>query len=1205
MRLGDRDFPIDPRALEGGSISFSEGAAAVGCPARALRRVEELEAAVALQSALAAAPDSSLRWCSVSTGTVDDGGREIFYVLSQLPEGGRSLAALLEAESASPATFNEFRRATLAWSLAVGALRALADIHERGIHHGELSAESAMRDRIIVRPRPDGALDVLLQFPSPRLARLLQEERQAEVASADQTDVARLAHILRAVLHGREVLDPDTSIDELLLSRLFGGNGAAWIRFFEGCTRGALHGDPAFVRAQLALLEPAKPAEESSAAARDLKFRLARLFAQPLVRIGSVAAGVAVVGIVTLALMWSKIFPPVRWSVKLDSDNGQNELLNENNPIRVIVQREGQEGAGADAAADPAEVIGFCHREGEAEPFAKLNFVSLGDRTWRADPLPNSDLTYEVRFEKGFAVDGGPIKVRAENATPTYQVDDGSRTSDDDGRFRLVVTGKDPDSTTVAEPVVKIGGRNATLRPADGEPERGEEAGPLASSKTWIAEVDLSDLQNAAQNQRAEILIDETRLPPNQRALLRSIPFELNRVPPEGTSPEEGSSVTLRLEPKRDRAIGTKERSASIKFTRTDLAEQTVKFDNGTAAFKLPEADESYKVSVAVAGVKDVTLEFDVVADDDATFTVTVGELEGTSSPRAPMIRVPLQIRVDDPDTESTAIARPEVFDGETRLTLLEVREESTVPREGSRGVRLWNAVVELPRGEVDRLATLELRGTRVAGAPLARSKEVSVAGLPKSEPVILAGKDDPKQPSIGPAGTQPGTTTVAGTEQPKGEPATQKQSEPVPPPRPGPPLARASPEKIQENHSTEIEAFAANKDLPLDARTLAATAWRLIDAPPPLKTAIETQVNAINSNPTRAGTLRAPEYNAPYRITLELRSSDPAFPEPSRIAIDVGASDDGSVVDVVTDSRGTALTVGEENVVSDGVIRIAVKVVDPDSPIKAPEIRVNGEPWSDFSEGAEAALPQVSEKVFRGDIRVSGGARSEISVNSKTYVVRWDPKSPSDAGIDWVGFTQRPDGAWLSAPIGISGDEFGADASALALQPNQLAQLLARFDNSGFEARLVSAEELSATMKSQSNPPGRPAIIQSLLSGSDIRTLRNNPGNSGVAWIDGALGDVVKNDWNQIKEPGRGEPDSDRAVRATFCGDVASPQVIGLPITRPQFTGSDKQKGDQLRQAFDLLWSDGAWNPRPLPADAPVKSAYARVVLVKRKTSD
>jgi ABC-type proline/glycine betaine transport system ATPase subunit len=37
-------------------------------------------------------------------------------------------------------------------------------------------------------------------------------------ATAEQTDVARLAHILRAILHGRDVLDPETRLDDMLLS---------------------------------------------------------------------------------------------------------------------------------------------------------------------------------------------------------------------------------------------------------------------------------------------------------------------------------------------------------------------------------------------------------------------------------------------------------------------------------------------------------------------------------------------------------------------------------------------------------------------------------------------------------------------------------------------------------------------------------------------------------------------------------------------------------------------------------------------------------------------------------------------------------------------------------------------------------------------------------------------------------------------------
>jgi hypothetical protein len=1248
MRIGDRDFPIDPRALESGSISWAGGVATAGCPLRAVRRVEELDAAATLQAALAEAGESAARWCGATTGTTEDAGREIFYVLSRVPDGASSLAAFLEAESNAPAGLTETRRAGIAWSVGVGTLRALADIHERGIHHGELSPESAMRDRIVVRPRPDGTLDVMLQFPSPRLARLLQEERQSEVASPDQTDIVRLAHVLRAVLHGRDALDPDTSIDEMLLSRLFGENAAAWKSFFDGCARGALHGDPAFVRAQLALLSPAKPAEGGSAAARDLKFRLGRTFAQPVVRFGSIGAGIAVVGIVAVTTMWSRIFPPVRWNVSVvgpESADSQDARLKELGAMRVRVARESAgEGAAKEGdSQDPTEVIGLCYREGDAEPFARLEFDSQGEREWRADPLPDSDRPYEVRFKQaGFVVTNGAVKVEAEDAKPTYLIDDKSRISDDDGVVRLLVSGVDVDSGAIVDPVVSIEGRAATLRLADEQPAPGDDAGPLASTRAWIAEVDLSDLQTPTGDVRVYIKVGETVLGREKRAQVRSIPFELKRDQAADANPEEGARITLQLQPKRNRTIGTRERSAVIQFSRDGLAERTVKFDGGKATIELPQADGEYTVTVAVAGLKDVNLEIPVSADDDpSAFTLTVGEPQPPESPRSATVRVPVRIRAEDVDTETGALARPRLFDGDSQLALRDVREEAASPRDGVRGARAWSGFVELVRADADRRATLTLRSDGAAGTQLATASEVRVVALPKPEPVTIA-KAETKSDGVGPTtvgstketaaepttrpaiatkegatetatgtvtaatGDQPKTDTTTG---PKDEPTTLKEPEPVvevvPPPRPGPPLARVSSPKTDENQSVTISVYAENPELPLDGAALGAVSWRLIDAPPPLRSSIVSQLDVINRDPERDGSIRAPEYNAPYRMTLELKSSDPAFPEPSRVVIDVGAKDDGSVEDRVVNSKGQALrpksdSDAAENEVSDGVVRIEVRVVDPDSTIDVPPVVVNGEPWSDFGERADATSRPAGEKVFVGDIRIAGGARSEIMVNGKTYVVRWDPSSPSDAGITWVAFSELPDGSWLSAPIGFAAGEFSGATEAQALSGAQLAQLLERFNGSGFDARLADVDVVSAAMKARPDAPSLDAIVHSLVGASSVRTLRTNSNNPSVAWMNAALRDAVPN-WGAV--PVTLDRDVDRAFRATYCGDVANPQIVGLPVKSLDISGRDSKKNVALlRAAFDALWSGGMWNPRLFPSETPVKVAYARVVLVKKK---
>jgi hypothetical protein len=1301
MRLGDRDFPIDPRALESGSISWAEGGAAAGCPARALRRVEELEAAAALQGALAAEPESSARWCKVSTGTVDVAGREVFYVLSELPEGARPLAALLEAEAAHAATMTEFRRATLAWSLAVGVLRALADIHDRGIHHGELSAESALRDRIVVRARDDGTLDVLLQFPSPRLARLLQEERQSEVATSDQTDVARLAHILRAVLHGRDVLDPDTNVDALLLSRLFGGNDASWARFFESCARGALHGDPAFVRAQLALLEPAKPAEESSAAARDLKFRLARLFAQPLVRIGSVAAGVTIVMLVVLMLMWNRLFPPVQWNVALADADLANSLT-EGDEIRVSVTTgsERDDAENSEPPPDPGEVVALCYRDGDLEPFARLVFEPRSDlqgaRTWRFESLPDADRPYEVRFElAGSNVVGGAIRVGAEDAKPSYQIEGSSRTSDDDGVFRLQLTGVDVDSGLVAEPSVSVDGVAAKLRPARDQPAPADDAAPLEARQAWVAEVDLGHLQAVNDRRNIEIRVgDETR---RERATLRSIPFEVARVAAADGNPEEGARVTLRLAPKSGRTIGSRERVAVIQFSRTDLPDQTVPFKDGKATIELPEADGEYRVKVAVSGVKGVDLGFSVVADDDApNYTLKAGDALPLQTRGSSTIRVPVQIAADDIDTESTAIAQPQILDGSTPVPLVDVRVEQPGARDAVRGTRIWSGFVELTRGQVDRRAELSLRPGGGVGQRIAAAKQVLVPALPKPEPVIVAAQEPKRDSPVGradpvkgsktgetkgetavargeeankpspidpkdtesagketakndstqtettktettktetkseaaPAGTTDAKTATASEQ--KSEPVKIKEPEPVvvapppppppPPPRPGPPLARVSSPTVSENGTVEVSAYAENPELPLDARALAATAWRLIDAPPPLKTAIATQVDAINRNPTRAGTLRAPEHDENYEIRLELKSSDPEFPQPSRIAIAVVAPNNPSqIADALVDTKGQVLRSRSEvgdaaNTVTDGIVKLELRVVDPDSAIEPPAVLVNGEAWPDLVEQTDANPRPVDEKRFVGEIRIAGGANSSISVNGKTYVIRWDPANPRDAAITWVQFTPLGQDSWLSDPIGVAAGQFDSGSDASPLERAQLAQLLESFAGTGFDARLASVEEITAVMKSRPRPPELAEVLHGLIGASSIGKLRKGATNPEVIWINTALRDQLP-----TKRSGNGDTPNwdaipvtlpgaiDRAVQATYCGDSASPQVVGLPggpMNLPEKM-SNLDKSKRLKDLLGAVWSDGAWNPRPLPADAPVKSAYARVVLVKQKTSD
>jgi hypothetical protein len=1194
MRLGDVDFPIDPRTLESGAILWNDAAsgsraAVIVCPSRSFRRVDELDAAQRLQSELAAMSASSARWCTASAGTFDEGAQETYFVVSRLPEAAQPLSEFLVRAASAPGGLAEAHRATLAWSLGVGVLRALLDIHARGIHHGELSPENALRDRIVVWPRNNGGetceIDVALQFPSPRLARLLEERRQAEVASAEQTDVARLAHILRAILHGRDVLDPETRLDDMLLSRVFGADQRAWRRFFSGAAEGSRLGDPDFIQAQLSLLEAAKPMVGGSGAFHDLRFRLARTFATPAARWGAATAGVALCGGVGLVLAWDTLFPPPTWTVER-VEAGQ---LSEGSALAVRLNAEGDGKAPSELSAD---ILKADRRIGKP-----LVFNPQGDNTWIAT-LPKSDSDYEVQFDDKV---GTKISVKADDAHPAFEIRkfDGeplrSRErlrSDDDGVLQFVVRGFDEDSVEIEEPKVQVGGVEVRLETMSETAQTDD-----GTVKMWRGRV---TLQQQTDDQRVSITLDGKG---EADANVLGVPYEIKVV---DSALLERGRAELKLMPKPRRGLGTREKRATITFSRGGFGTKEVVFRDGLANVELPESDERYTFTVTDSAVLNLTVR-DVkvdARDDDAVYTIQADAPAPSDDAPPGSLRCVVTITAEDQDTDSARIPSkvPSLSIGAQSVQLNVQKEELPSPSTGKKGARRWIGVVEIPRTANAREIALELRGDGAdSDRVLARSASIAVPALPvlAVEPVnerpVVSPKPD--EPVVRAEPTSPPVEPVVKQPEPEPEP------EPEPKPRPEPPVARAERTKIVERDTVTIFPEVRDPAFPLDT-----ISWNLFAAPPQLVENLRAQLAEFNKTATRSGALRAPEYDINYEIVLELDSRDAAGSPPSQIVLEVTAKNDDPTREItVTNARDEPLAANVETELPSARVEIRVTASDPDSPIQAPEVKING-----VSEVLRRSERGTTAAAFDGEFTIEGGGVTTITIDGQEYKVRWEPSDPREAGVPDYGWTEQ-NGVWISEAIGISSGAFTSAAGSQPLDVTQLQRLLNELNGFGFNARLMSADELSNKMKAldpDSNlpRPNLPRVVQSLIGESRWTTLKQTPGNTNVDWIDKALYEAVPNVAPGTRNVWRNLTPSplDRSVQATFCGSIDPPQSLQIMgLTETGLSALQGKNIGLLKDAFAAVWSNGVWDPKPWPDAVKPTTAFARVVLTKSKRAN
>jgi hypothetical protein len=1219
MRLGDVDFPIDPRTLESGAILWNDAAsrsraAVIVCPSRSFRRVDELDAAQRLQSELAATSASWARWCTASAGTFDEGAQETYFVLSRLPEGAQPLSEFLVRAARAPGGLSEAHRATLAWSVGVGVLQALLDIHARGIHHGELSPENALRDRIVVRPRSIGGetceVDVALQFPSPRLARLLEERRQAEVASAEQTDVARLAHILRAILHGRDVLDPETRLDDMLLSRVFGADQSAWRRFFSGAAEGSRLGDPSFVQTQLSLLEAAKPTGGGSGALHDLRFRLVWTFATPAARWGAAAAGVALCGGVGLVLAWDTLCPPPTWTVERV---GEGELREES-ALEVRVNAEGDGQAPSELSAD---ILKADRRIGQP-----LVFNPQGDNTWIAT-LPKSDSDYEVRFDDKI---GTKISVKADDARPEFEIrkSDGERLrsrerlrSDDDGILQFVVRGFDEDSAEISKPKVQVGGVDVTVDvtlETMSETTRSDDG----TETVWRGSV---TLPQETDDQPVSVRLDGTfdgevdgkvDGKGEVNATILSVPYEIRVV--NATLLEERGRAELKLERKNGRGLGTREKRANLTFSRSEFGTKEVIFRDGSASVELPESDASYSFTVADNAVPNLTVRDVQVGarDDAAVYTIEVVLPAPSDDASAGPLRCAVTITAEDRDTDSARISSkvPSLSIGSQSVELDVQKEELPSPKTGKKGARRWIGVVEIPRKINAQEVALELRGHGAdSDRVLARSANIAVPALPvvavapvNESPVV---PPKPDEPVARPEPTPPPVEPVVKQPEPEPEPTPEPTPEPKPEPtpEPEPPVARAGRTEIRERDTVTILPEERDPAFPLDTLR-----WNLFAAPPQLVENLRAQLAELNKTATRSGALRAPEYDANYEIVLELVRSDAAGSPPSQIVLKVTAEDDLPTREItVTNTRGEPLAANTETELPNARVRVRVTASDQDSPIQAPEVTINGvrEALRRSARGATAAD-------FEGEFTIEGGRATTLTIDGQEYKVWWEPSDPREAGVPDYGWIER-NGVWISESIGVSSGAFTSAAGSQPLDAAQLQRLLKELDGFGFNARLMSADELSKEMKaldpSSNLPrPNLPRVVQSLIGESRWTTLKQTPGNTNVDWIDKALYEAVPNVAPGTRNVWRNLTPSplDRSVQATFCGSIDptdSIQIMGL--TETGLSALQGKNINLLKDAFAAVWSNGAWDPKPWPDAVKPTTAFARVVLTKSKRAN
>jgi hypothetical protein len=1145
MRLGDLDFPIDARTLEGGAISWTDRAAparaaAVGCPARATRRLEELEAAAKLQASLAATEGLSGRWCSATGGFVETDGREAFYIVSRLPDGAQPLAELLEQAEAAPGGLSERRRATLAWSLGVGVLRALLDLHERGTHHGELSPESAMRDRIIVRPRTtdpkDLEVDVALQFPSPRLALLLAGGRQPELGSAEQTDAARLAHILRAILHGRDVLDPDTGVDEMLLSRVFGARQQAWLRFFEGAAAGAWHADPDFIRSQLALLEPARPVAGGSGQLHDALFRLRRFFAKPAARWGAAAACATLVATVGLVLARDTLFPPPAWTV----ERVEGEL-EEKGELTIRVKTEG---------GDPPTAVTATAFKGDVE-FKRIEFdlsESNEDEPLWKGTLPDSDQRYTIVFaDKNETT----FEVSAEDARPQFNLvkatpDGGFQSigrrempqSDDNGLLECYVRGVDEDSSVIAEPEVKIDGRAVELVPVPSDPRDGS-----GTKQVWRGTIDLGDLQDDGNSRSLDILIADAKV---GSCRLLDVPYTLN-LEPEGRL-EESQPVRVTVRAKEGRQISKRPLDVTVSYDRSELKESGTKLslDGPSAEFTLPESRGPYEVAVTDGKAKDRER---VQADDDEPRY----KLERLAQPaESEPFEVMLAITVIDPD--ASRIERPALLGNGKTLQF-----DSSDPPSRSTNSAKWTGKVTLPRGDSEQTVVLAAGSAELeVQVPAAQSK-----APPEGEIAV-------NNPTPTPPPPPPPVTLTARLLDPK----TTEQAGP-----------------LSEGGRVRIEPVLENVAEEQRPEAEGALAWELVYAPEPLKSEIERQLGVVNGSLPRAGEITAPEYNEDYSVELRLRSSDDRRlkVDARSLVIPVVADDDPpSVVVALLSAGGKEIDPNALETLDSTDVKLAIGVEDVDSEPVPPTVQVNGREFRDLDESTRSGRTVE----FVGSIPTPPGVTT-ITITAKdidkTYKVRWEPRDPTSAGLPDYGWEVLKPGGWISKQIGISADEFKLVEQRIgAMTGEDLQRLLKDINDkarpAGLVARLVTLEELKQAM----GTPSQGEVVAGLIPKKEINGVLRNVESFGPLrqlLLDKRI-DLEKLD------PDTSAP---QERRITFCSlSDSSTGIVGLPLV-----ATLKSKREIEPALGVLLNADGGWDPKPWkPGTFP--NAYAVIVVEK-----
>lgn len=714
MRLGDREFSHDLESLESGAVLWSDAsdAAAICCPTTAAVRVEELEAAAALQNELACASDSGSAWCAARAETVERDGREFLAVVSCPPEGALNAQRLIDEERSNE---NDGELARLVWSLAVGILRALIPIHERGMHHGELSPETAMRDRIVARRRvgtdasPAG-FEVWLQLPSPKLARRLRRGLQVEVASPEQADVARLAHLLAAIIHRRDPLDPDTSIASARLEDLFGDAATAWRRFFDEASSGPLHSDAAFIRSRLSLLEPATPREVGVTS--DLKITIGRALSRRTAIWGGAAAAMVVVGGVLVAFFWGTLFPKTTWKVVIKSNEPE-----ERGQLTVQIDSPG--------GAPPKDLYATWTR-GNDHP--RIDFKPDGDGF--VAQLPESDGPYELTFDDR---DGTKVTVNAKD-DPTVRTLE-QKYDDALGTLTVTLTERDIDSTPDDQPTIELFDGEKALSIQSNHARGNWRSDDKGNARTSTATFDVSALLGDVDRQ-VRVRVKATDA--DERVKLPALPFAIKWTP---QSPKAGDELRLLLEPSLLKPSSQTARF-SPRIALLDAKNQPIAARlEQPGVFVLPWDKSSYTVTIQVAAVsKSLRVEG---FDRPATYSNLKVEPNGDEND--PKARLRISVDSSDPDTapRERVVEASWRWNGETGTVKL-VPAPSADPSAASGSTVTFTGPLELNRSNMGLSCEVAVGG-ETATTTIAAAKKAEPIKRPAKRPKPQATRSERK----------------------------------------------------------------------------------------------------------------------------------------------------------------------------------------------------------------------------------------------------------------------------------------------------------------------------------------------------------------------------------------------------------------------------------------------------------------------------